>query len=113
MSEINFNNKTFSLIINSENGKVNKETIFEYKQKGNLVTADYYGGTIQYGKIIGVLKDKQLNMLYQCLTTHNELKAGKAIAEIAFTENEKLKLKLKWEWLDNNEEKGVSEYIEN
>ena len=63
MSEINFNNKRFSLIINSENGKVNKETIFEYKQKGNLVTADYYGGTIQYGKIIGVLKFKYLCIL--------------------------------------------------
>lgn len=50
MNKINFNHKTFSLIANSENGKVNSETIFEYKQNGNLVTADYYGGTIRYGK---------------------------------------------------------------
>ena len=113
MNELNFNNKTFSLISNSENGKVNTETIFEFKQDGNLVTADYYGGTIRYGKIIAVLNHRQLNMLYQCATTNKELKAGKAIAEISFTQNEKIKLKLNWEWLDNKNEKGTSDYLEN
>jgi hypothetical protein len=112
MREINFNNKTFALISNSENGKVNDKTIFKYKQESNLVTADYYGGTIRYGKIIAVLKEGQLHMLYQCLTMDNELIAGKALAEISFTENDKIKLKLNWEWLGNKNEKGISEYIE-
>lgn len=113
MKDFNFNNKTFSLISNSEEGKVNAETIFEYKQKDNLITADYYGGIIQYGKIIGILKESKINMLYQCLTINNELKAGKAIAEVSFTDDEKIKLKLNWEWLDGKGEKGVSEYLEN
>lgn len=113
MSEFNFNNKTFSLVNNTENGKVNSETIFKYKQEGNLVTADYYGGTVKYGKIIALLNNNSLNMLYQCITTENELKAGKAIAEISLTENKKMKLKLNWEWLKDEDNKGVSEYIEN
>lgn len=113
MSKIDFNNKTFSLISNSENGKVTNETIFEYKQQGNLVTADYHGGSILYGKIIAILKGDQLDMLYQCITTNNELKAGKAIAQISIDENGKLKLELNWEWLDNSEEKGISTYLEN
>jgi hypothetical protein len=112
MHEINFNNKTFALISNSEKGKVNDKTIFKYKQEGSLVTADYYGGAIRYGKIIAVLKESQLHMLYQCLTMDNELKAGKALAEISFTENDKIKLKLNWEWLEDKSEKGISEYIE-
>jgi hypothetical protein len=113
MKELNFNNKTFSLIENSENGKVNSDTIFEYKQDGNLVTADYFGGTIRYGKIIAELKDNKLKMLYQCLTTENELKAGKADAEISLTENNKIKLRLNWEWLGDKKDNGISEYIEN
>ena len=91
---------------------MNNDTIFEYKQNGNLVTADYFGGTIKYGKIIADLQVDKLNMLYQCLTTDNELKAGKAIAEISVSENEKIKLKLNWEWLTNGNDKGTSEYIE-
>ncbi|WP_303318500.1 hypothetical protein Q4Q34_04105 [Flavivirga abyssicola] len=112
MAEFNFNNKTFFLIENSENGKVNSETIFKYKQKGNLVTADYYGGTIKYGKIIAHLKNDKLDMLYQCITTENELKAGKAVAQISVTSSNKIKLILNWEWLENKNEHGISEYIE-
>lgn len=111
-TKFNFNNKTFSLIENTENGKVNSETIFEYKQEGNLVTADYFGGAIKYGKIIANLKNNKLNMLYQCITTDNELKAGKAIAKISLTKYNKMKLKLNWEWLNDKNESGISEYIE-
>lgn len=113
MSEFNFNNKTFSLLDNTDNGKANSETLFKYKQEDNLVTADYYGGNIKYGKIIAHLSNNTLNMLYQCITTENELKAGKAIAIVSLTENKKIKLQLNWEWLDDTNESGVSEYIEN
>ena len=113
MSKFNFDNKSFSLIENSEKGKVNSETIFKYKQEDNLVTADYYGGSIKYGKIIATLKNDKLDMLYQCITTENELKAGKAIAEISLTKDNKMKLKLNWKWFGENNESGISEYIEN
>ncbi|WP_100610811.1 hypothetical protein [Confluentibacter lentus] len=112
MTKFNFNNKRFALIQNSDSGQVNSETVFEYKQDGNLVTADYFGGTIRYGKIIAALKDDELNMLYQCLTTDNELKAGKATAKISVTDTGKMKMNLNWEWLTNGNEKGASEYIE-
>ena len=112
MSEFNFNNKTFYLLENSESGKVNSETTFNYQQKGKIVTADYFGGTIKYGKIIATLDRDILNMIYQCLTSENELKAGKAIAKVSFTKEHKMHLKLNWQWLNGNKEKGVSEYIE-
>jgi hypothetical protein len=112
MKHFDFNNKKFALIQNSSNGQVNTDTIFEYKQDDNLVTADYYGGSIKYGKIIAKLTGEQLEMLYQCLTTDNQMKAGKAIGQISLTENNKIKLSLEWEWLTNSSEKGKSEYIE-
>ena len=112
MSAFNFHNKTFYLVENSESGKVNSDTIFKYQQKGNIVTADYSGGTIKYGKIIATLDNDILHMLYQCVTSENELKAGKAIAKISFTKENKISLKLNWQWLNGDHEKGVSEYIE-
>ncbi len=113
MSEFNFNNKTFSLVENSENGQVNSETLFKYKQDGDVITADYSGGTVIYGKIIGKLNNNSITMLYQCLTQDRQLKAGKAIANISITKDNKIKLKLNWEWLDDKNEQGTSEYIEN
>ena len=112
MPKFNFNNKKFVLIQNSESGQVNQETVFNYKQDGDLVSADYFGGTIRYGKIIAILEDDELNMLYQCLTTNNELKAGKALAKLSLTVTGKIKMSLQWEWLGDGNEKGTSEYIE-
>lgn len=112
MSSFNFNNKTFLLVENSENGTTNNDTIFKYHQDGNLVTADYSGGTIKYGKIISVLDQNQLDMRYQCVTMENELKSGKAIADISYNEQGKINLKLHWEWIDDSNKKGTSEYIE-
>ena len=112
MNKFNFNNKSFYLVENSKSGKVNSDTVFNYQQKENIVTADYYGGTIKYGKIIATLDNDILHMLYQCVTSENELKAGKAVAKVSFTNNGKISLKLNWQWLNGRKENGVSEYIE-
>ncbi len=109
--KIDFNNKVFKLVQNSDHGSASDQTKFIYKQDGNLVTADYYGGEVRYGKIIAELKNEKLHMIYQCMTTTNELKTGKALADITLDDKGKIKLKLNWEWL-TSQEKGVSEYIE-
>jgi len=112
MKNINFNNKKFALLENSKNGEVNSDTIFEYKQEGNLVTATYLGGSVRYGSIIAHLNDTELDMVYQCLTNDNQLKAGKAIAKVSLTDNNKIKLTLDWQWLTDTKGFGKSEYIE-
>ncbi len=112
MKHLNFNNKTFALVENSKKGKVNAETVFKYKQKGDLVTADYHGGPIAYGKIIAHLKGDTLHMLYQCFTVDNELKAGKGTANISHTNTGKLKLDIDWQWMTDSKAKGKSQFIE-
>jgi len=112
MTGINFNNKRFLLLENSENGKANTDTIFDYKQDGDMVTEDYHGGTIKYGKIIAIHAGDKLDMLYQCVTNDNELKAGKAIADVSLTREGRIRLTLNWEWLGDKRESGTSDYIE-
>lgn len=51
-------------------------------------------------------------MLYQCITTDNELKAGQALADISLTETGKIKLQLDWRWLGSGNQTGISQYIE-
>jgi len=108
----NFQNKTFLLVENAANGTVNQDTIFKYQQNGDLVTADYKGGTVIYGKIIARLQGDQLLMRYQCLTIENTFKVGKAIAQITQLPDGKLQLSLDWEWIDGGIGKGQSIYIE-
>lgn len=111
--QINFKGKSFRIIANSAEGEVNSDTIFEFDQKEDLISATYYGGGIRFGKIIGTITETQLDLLYQCITENNELKAGKANAEISFNPEGKIKLMMNWQWLNGTLESGVSEYLEN
>jgi len=43
---INYNNKFFKPVSNSENGETSNETVFHYKQEGNILTSEYSGGQI-------------------------------------------------------------------
>lgn len=110
--QINFKGKSFKIIANSSGGKVNSDTVFEFDQKEDLVSAQYYGGGIKSGHILGTLEEKQLNLLYHCITESNELKTGQAVAEVSFNSEGKMKLMMKWQWLNGSQESGVSEYLE-
>ncbi len=110
---MNLNGKTFGLLTNSENGEVSTETLFLYKQDGDLVTADYSGGSIKHGKIIAKQDENgNLEMVYNCLTNDEELKSGKAHAKVSINLNERVQLDLNWQWLDGDKSSGTSTYIE-
>ncbi len=53
--KINYNNKRFRLVSNTENGEISSDTIFNYRQQNNILTADYSGGKIAIGHLIGLV----------------------------------------------------------
>lgn len=96
MENINLNERIFGLRANSETGEASTETLFYYKQEGDLVTAEYYGGSIKYGKIIAKFAyEENLEMLYQCITVEGELKAGRAEATVSLNSDNKSPIRLK------------------
>ncbi|HKK89403.1 MAG TPA: hypothetical protein VJ917_11195 [Saprospiraceae bacterium] len=109
---MNLNNKKF-VTIENESGLSSDETIFHYSQIGNTIIGKYKGGAILEGQIIGKqTQDSKIELLYQCLTTEGELKAGESKGIISKTENGKLKLEFHWNWLNGDLSGGISEYIE-
>lgn len=109
---MNLNNKKF-VTTQNKNGLSSDETIFYYKQEGNIISATYKGGAIKKGLIIGKqIEDSKIELLYQCITIEGELKAGHSIGKVSFTNEGKLKLNLDWNWINGDLSKGKSEYIE-
>lgn len=97
----------------NKSGLSSDETIFQYSQSGTMITGQYKGGAIIEGLIIGKqTKDSRIELLYQCLTTEGELKAGQSRGCISKTQNGKLKLEFDWNWLNGDLSGGKSEYIE-
>ena len=106
---INYNNKIFRPISNTENGETTSETVFMYIQNGNILTSEYSGGKIIKGHLIGIVdQDGKIEMRYHQVNENGELMTGvcKSIPEIL--SNGKLRLHENWEWTSGNKSKGQS-----
>jgi hypothetical protein len=96
---INYNNKSFKPVSNTINGDTTSETIFEYYQKGHILTAEYAGGKISSGHLLGNVDELgNIDMRYHHINSAGEIMTGicKSIPEIL--PNGKIRLHEKWQW---------------
>jgi GNAT superfamily N-acetyltransferase len=111
--EINFNGKRFTTYNNSSNGEVNNETVFNYHQKGNNIWADYSGGSIVNGYLLGSTnKNGELEFNYMHKNTENIIRTGKCNSKPEKMDNGRIKMNEKWEWTNGDKSKGESIIIE-
>lgn len=112
-NKFNYDGKIFIPFMNSENGEVDNNTHFYYHQKGNLLWAEYNGGDIKKGFLIGnVLNNGELEFNYQHLNINDEIRIGKCHSKPVLLENGKIRLNEEWQWLNKDNSKGVSILIE-
>lgn len=106
---INYHNKIFRVIRNAENGETSNETIFYYKQNGNILTAEYFGGKIKCGHLIGLVdEDGNIEMRYHQINVGGELMTGVCISKPELMPNGKIRLYENWEWTSGDKSKGKS-----
>ena len=98
--KLSLDNRVFIPVHNSEDGVASGKTRFHFWQEGMVFYADYFGGDVREGHIIGQFTEELAgDMLYHCLTTDKSLKAGKARAIFSETEDGRLAFDLDWEWI--------------
>jgi len=106
---MNYNNKKFSPVENSDNGETTAETIFEYKQNGNILTSEYKGGEIVSGHLIGLVDDNgNIEMRYHQVNQKGELMTGICFSKPEIMANGKIRLYEEWRWTSGNMSSGTS-----
>jgi len=106
---MDYNGKKFSVISNSENGEISKEIIFEYKQKGNILTCKYSGEEIKQGHLIGIVDENgTIDMRYQQVNLNNELMTGICKSIPTVLSNGKIRLHENWQWTSGDRSEGES-----
>jgi len=106
---INFDNRTFRSISNSETGEVGGDTVFYYHHEGGVVWAEYSGGEIVRGMLIAtLLEDDSLDMRYQHVNRKRELMTGlcRSIPEIL--QDGRIRLHETWQWTCGDRSAGTS-----
>jgi hypothetical protein len=106
---INYNDKIFRPISNTENGETSNETIFKYRQTGNILTSEYSGGKIKYGHLIGLVdNDGNIEMRYHQVNDKDELMTGICNSKPEIMENGKIRLHESWQWTSGDKSNGES-----
>jgi len=106
---MNYHNKIFKSVQNSDNGEVSSATIFRYYQQDNVLWAEYSGGSIIKGNIIGkVSAEGLIEMRYQHLSDDHSFKTGICHSTPELTEDGRIRLHENWQWTCGDESKGQS-----
>lgn len=112
-SRVTYDNKIFVPKVNSENGEVDGQTRFAYHQKGNMIWAEYSGGEIEKGFLIGTVDvDGNLDFTYQHLNTKMQVRIGKCHSIPTILSDGKIELHEEWQWLNGDKSKGSSVLVE-
>ncbi|MFB5663714.1 n-acetylglutamate synthase [Alteribacillus sp. HJP-4] len=76
---IDYNNRKFISVENTENGEVSSKTYFHYYQEGRILYADYEGGDIVKGKLIGIVNEDDTIEFrrYNHINISDEIRGGK------------------------------------
>lgn len=107
--DINYHNRKFRAVSNSDSGEVEESTIFNYFQDGNILWGTYTGKHIQFGTITGLVhKDSHLEFSYQHVNADNEIMTGLCRSTPIELDNGKIQLRERWQWTCKDKTKGES-----
>ena len=105
----NYNNKKFKAVENTINGETSEETIFHYKQEGNILTSKYSGGKIIEGHLIGLVSSSgEIDIRYHQINIEGVLMTGRCTSIPEILSNGKVRLHEEWEWTSGDKSKGRS-----
>ena len=103
--------KLFVAVENSESGEVSADTVFSYHQKGDNIWAEYSGGKVVKGFLIGKIdKESNLHFTYQHINTDGEQKSGSCDSTPKI-EGGKLRFYENWQWASGEKGSSVIEEI--
>lgn len=106
---INYNGKTFRPLTNTDNGEVDTETRFHYRQAGNILTCEYSGNSIVKGHLIGlVAEDGTITMRYHQVNKAGQLMTGICESTPELLSDGRIRLHERWQWTSGDLSKGES-----
>lgn len=106
---LNYHNKKFRPVQNTDNGETSAETIFHYQQEGNILTSNYSGGKIKRGHLIGLVDEAgNIDMRYHQINEVGELMTGVCQSRPEILPNGKIRLHETWRWTSGDGSTGSS-----
>ncbi len=84
--------------ITAPNGVINAETIFEFRQQGDTISANYSGGKIIHGHLVGVLEGDKFRFRFAQRENSGKLDGGESLCDVEQTSDGRIRLVEHFQW---------------
>ncbi len=98
MKKISLDGLMMNAVESDENGVINQNTIFRFRQEGQKVYAEYQGGRVDQGYLVGIRTASGLQFRYCQLESDGSLNGGLSNCEIVSGPNNKIQIIEKFQW---------------
>jgi len=90
--------RRFGSASNSAAGEVDDATVFTYHQDEDLVWAEYSGGSVRLGYLVGTRSGDELAFRYTHVNTAGDSSSGRCHSLLSLTEDGRIRMDETWEW---------------
>lgn len=95
---VDLDGRTFVGVRNTADGDVGTDTAFAYHQEGDLVWAEYEGGPVRRGFLVGTRAGDGLSFRYSHLDTAGQTAGGACTSRIEVLGDGRVRLHETWAW---------------
>lgn len=109
MKGIDYHDRFFAPVSNTESGEVGPSTLFHYRQAGGVVWATYEGGDVSFGTLVATADEAgRLDMRYSHVNRRGELMTGRCESTPEVLPDGRLRLHERWQWTSGDGSRGES-----
>lgn len=90
--------RRFAAVTDVVAGEVGAETVFTYHERGGDVWAEYDGGSIRRGYLVGTRRGDRLDFRYVQLNAEGQTSSGHCVSEVTVRADGRLTLHETWSW---------------
>ncbi|WP_244250623.1 hypothetical protein [Arthrobacter crystallopoietes] len=99
--------KVFAAVANTASGEVGRTTRFHYRQDGRMIWAEYSGGAVVRGYLVGTRDGDRLDFRYSHLNINLQTANGVCASKLEVLKDGRIRLHETWQW-ESRPERGTS-----
>jgi hypothetical protein len=85
-------------VATADGGGVSSDTLFTFVQDGNTVSAEYAGGTVRLGHLVGTLAAGRVSFRYVQIDRTGRVDSGRSICDIRLLPDDRIQLSEHFQW---------------
>ena len=96
--EISLDGRTLVGVANTEDGEVSGDTRFQFEQEGERIYAQYSGGDIINGHLVGTFDGREWDIRYSQINSEHETASGHSVGTVTLLDDGRVRVEDEWEW---------------